>query len=96
AEISNNGLKSIANFSDNKKRSVLFQALREYYRPKLFKLLEKSQVKDKDNLYELALDNVVEYGWLQGLQAVRKRIIPIFFETLIENIPVSGDTSGKP
>ncbi|CAF2366764.1 unnamed protein product [Rotaria sp. Silwood2] len=94
--ITNNGLKSIANFSDNKKRSVLFQALREYYRPKLFKLLEKSQVKDKDNLYELALDNVVEYGWLQGLQAVRKRIIPIFFETLIENIPVSGDTSGKP
>ncbi|CAF5002114.1 unnamed protein product, partial [Rotaria sp. Silwood1] len=60
-----NGLKSIENFSDNKKRSVLFQALREYYRPKLFELLEKSQVKDKDSLYELALDNVAEYGWLQ-------------------------------
>ncbi|CAF4906660.1 unnamed protein product, partial [Rotaria sp. Silwood1] len=93
--ITDNGLKSIGNFSDNKKRSVLFQALREYYRPKLFELLEKSQVKDKDSLYELALDNVAEYGWLQGLQAVRKRIIPIFFETLLENIPVSGDTSGK-
>ncbi|CAF5186649.1 unnamed protein product, partial [Rotaria sp. Silwood1] len=44
--ITDNGLKSIENFSDNKKRSVLFQALREYYRPKLFELLEKSQVKD--------------------------------------------------
>ncbi|CAF4888366.1 unnamed protein product, partial [Rotaria sp. Silwood2] len=33
---------------------------REYYRPKLFKLLEKSEITDKDNLYELALDNVAE------------------------------------
>ncbi|CAF4774619.1 unnamed protein product, partial [Rotaria sp. Silwood2] len=31
--ITNNGLKSIENFSDDKKRSVLLQALREYYRP---------------------------------------------------------------
>ncbi|CAF4345833.1 unnamed protein product, partial [Rotaria sp. Silwood2] len=37
--ITNNGLKSIENFSDNKKRTVLLQALREYYRPKLFELL---------------------------------------------------------
>ncbi|CAF5052185.1 unnamed protein product [Rotaria sp. Silwood1] len=94
--ITNNGLKCIENFSDNKRRSVLLKALREYYRPRLFELLEKSQVKDKDNLYELALDNVAEYGWLQGLQAVRKRIIPIFFETLLKNIPVSGDTTEKP
>ncbi|CAF5068436.1 unnamed protein product [Rotaria sp. Silwood1] len=94
--ITNNGLKCIENFSDNKRRSVLLKALREYYRPRLFELLEKSQVKDKDNLYVLALDNVAEYGWLQGLQAVRKRIIPIFFETLLKNIPVSGDTTEKP
>ncbi|CAF3868046.1 unnamed protein product, partial [Rotaria sp. Silwood1] len=94
--ITNNGLKSIQNFSDDKKRSALFQALREYYRPKLFALFEKSQVKDKDNLYELALNNVAEYGWLQGLQAVQKKIIPKFFKTLLENIPVSNDTNEKP
>ncbi|CAF1276351.1 unnamed protein product [Rotaria sp. Silwood1] len=93
--ITNNGLKSIENFSDIKIRSVLLKALREFYRPRLFELLEKSQVKNKDNLYELALDNVAEHGWLQGLQAVRKRIIPIFFETLLKNIPIFGDTSGK-
>ncbi|CAF1143075.1 unnamed protein product [Rotaria sp. Silwood1] len=93
--ITNNGLKSIENFSDNKKRSVLFQGLREYYRSKLFELLGKIKIPDKDNLYELALDNVAEYGWLQGLQAVQKRIIPKFFKTLLENIPVSSDTSGK-
>ncbi|CAF1448249.1 unnamed protein product [Rotaria sordida] len=94
--ITNNGLKSIENFSDNKKRSILLQALHEYYRPRLFELLEKNQVKDKDSLYKLALDNVAEYGWLQGLQAVKKRIIPIFFETLLKNIPVSSDTTEKP
>ncbi|CAF4564875.1 unnamed protein product, partial [Rotaria sp. Silwood2] len=60
--ITNNGLKSITNFSDNKKRLVLLQALREYYRPKLFELLDKSKIIDRDNLYELTLDNVTEYG----------------------------------
>ncbi|CAF4222799.1 unnamed protein product, partial [Rotaria sordida] len=69
---------------------------REYYRPKLFELLGKIKIPDKDNLYELALDNVAEYGWLQGLQAVKKRIIPIFFEALLKNIPVSSDTIEKP
>ncbi|CAF3587469.1 unnamed protein product [Rotaria sp. Silwood1] len=93
--ITNNGLKSIEKFSDNKKRLVLFQALREYYRPKLFELLKKSKVTDKDNLFELALNNVAEYGWLQGLQAVQNKIIPIYFKILVANIPVSSDTSGK-
>ncbi|CAF3522232.1 unnamed protein product, partial [Rotaria sp. Silwood1] len=63
--ITNNGLKSIENFSDNKKQSVLLQALREYYRPKLFELLEISEIQDEDNLYESALNNVAKYGWLQ-------------------------------
>ncbi|CAF1280711.1 unnamed protein product, partial [Rotaria sordida] len=93
--ITNNGLKSIENFSDNKKRSVLFQALREYYCPKLFELLNKSKISDKDNLYESALNNVAEYGWLQGLQEVEKRIIVKHFKILLANIPVSGDTSRK-
>ncbi|CAF4637104.1 unnamed protein product, partial [Rotaria sp. Silwood2] len=65
--ITNNGLKSITNFSDNKKRLVLLQALREYYRPKLFELLDKSKIIDRDNLYELTLDNVTEYGKLDNV-----------------------------
>ncbi|CAF4759916.1 unnamed protein product, partial [Rotaria sp. Silwood2] len=93
--ITNNGLKSIEKFSDNKKRSILLQALREYYRPKLFELLEKSKITDRDNLYELALDNVAEYGWFQGLQAVEKRIIKKYFKILLENISVSSDASRK-
>ncbi|CAF4285976.1 unnamed protein product, partial [Rotaria sp. Silwood2] len=93
--ITNNGLKSIENFSDNKKQSVLLQALREYYRPKLFELLEKSKIPDEDNLYESALDNVTEYGWLQGLQEVEERIVVRHFKILLASIPVSSDTSGK-
>ncbi|CAF2737789.1 unnamed protein product [Rotaria sp. Silwood2] len=94
-EITNIGLESVENFLDDKKRSVLLQALRQYYRPKLFELLEKSNITDKDNLYESALDNVTKYGWLQGLQAVEKRIIKKCFKILQENIPVSDDTSRK-
>ncbi|CAF4091008.1 unnamed protein product, partial [Rotaria sordida] len=94
--ITNNGLKSIEKFSDDKKWPVLLQALCEYYRPKLFELLKKNKITDKGNLYELALDNVAKYGWSQGLQAVQKRIIPKYFRILLENIPVSKDTSGKP
>ncbi|CAF4076043.1 unnamed protein product, partial [Rotaria sordida] len=43
--ITSNGLKSIKDFSDKKKRLVLLQALCEYHRPKLFELLEKIQPK---------------------------------------------------
>ncbi|CAF1313635.1 unnamed protein product [Rotaria sp. Silwood1] len=93
--ITNNGLKSIENFSDNKKQSVLLQALREYYRPKLFELLEISEIQDEDNLYESALNNVAKYGWLQGLQEVEERIIVRHYNTLRANIPVFDDTSGK-
>ncbi|CAF4931760.1 unnamed protein product [Rotaria sp. Silwood1] len=93
--ITNNGLKSIENFSDDKKQSVLLKALHEYYRPKLFELLEKSKIPDEDNLYELALKNVAKYGWLQGLQEVKERIIVKHYNTLRANIPVSSDTSGK-
>ncbi|CAF3985218.1 unnamed protein product [Rotaria sp. Silwood1] len=95
-EITNNGLKSIENFLDNEKQSVLLQALREYYRPKLFELLKKSNITNKDDLYDLALENVAKYGWLQGLKEVEDRIIVKHYKTLLKNIPVSDNTSGKP
>ncbi|CAF2633130.1 unnamed protein product [Rotaria sp. Silwood2] len=96
--ITNDGLKSIEKFSDyvsedemlkliNKEQLALFQALREYYRPELFQLLEQSSIANRQNLYELTLDNVAEYGWLKGLQAVQKKIIPRYFKTLLAKIP---------
>ncbi|CAF1187732.1 unnamed protein product [Rotaria sp. Silwood1] len=98
--ITNNGLKSIEKYSEyinehvmfeliHKKQLVLFQALREYYHPELFKLLEESKIRNQDNLYELALNNVAEYGWLKGLQAVERKIKPKSFTKLLEKIPSS-------
>jgi hypothetical protein len=96
--VTNDGLKSIEKYSDyinkdimleliEKKQSILFQALREYYRPELFKLLKESNIADRQNLYVSALDNVAEYGWSKGLQAVQSRIIPKYFKVLLEKMP---------
>lgn len=95
--IINDGLNSIRKYSDyitkasldkiiKKEQLVLFQALREFYRPELFKLLKETSIKDKENLYELVLDNVAENGWLQGIQASQNNIIPRYFKMLLEKI----------
>ncbi|CAF5228861.1 unnamed protein product, partial [Rotaria magnacalcarata] len=96
--ITNDGLKSIQKYSDyvakdlldtiiEKKQLVLFQALREYYRPQLFQLLKESKINNTDNLYEFALDNVAEYGWLTGLQKLQNKIVPKYFKTLLAKTP---------
>ncbi|CAF4368770.1 unnamed protein product, partial [Rotaria magnacalcarata] len=52
----------------NKSQSVLFEALREYYRTQLFSLLKENRIPHRQQLYDLALDNVAEHGWLTGIQ----------------------------
>ncbi|CAF3167779.1 unnamed protein product [Rotaria socialis] len=101
--ITNHGLKSIEKYSNyiskdllntiiEKKELVLFQALREYYRPQLFQLLEESNIKNTDNLYELALNNVADYGWLKGLQELQNKIIPKCFKILLTKIRGKDDS----
>ncbi|CAF5116579.1 unnamed protein product [Rotaria magnacalcarata] len=101
--ITNDGLKSIQKYSDyvakdlldtiiEKKQLVLFQALREYYRPQLFQLLKESKINNTDNLYEFALDNVAEYGWLTGLQKLQNKIVPKYFKTLLAKTPSKSHT----
>ncbi|CAF3380515.1 unnamed protein product [Rotaria sp. Silwood2] len=95
--ISNDGLKSITKYSDyivpdvmheqlNKSQSVLFQALREYYRTQLFPLLKENRILYRQELYDLALDNVAEHGWLNGIQAIQQRVAPKHYKKLLENI----------
>lgn len=95
--VTNGGLKSITKFSDyiiedvmneqlNKSQLILFQALREYYREQLFLLFKQNNIVDKQNLYDLALDNVAEYGWLTGIQAIQKRVTPRSYKMLLENL----------
>jgi hypothetical protein len=95
--ITNDGLNSITKYADyiiedvmneqiNEKHSALFQALREYYHRQLFLLLQRSNIRDRQNLYDLALDSVVERGWLTGLQVIKKKTTPKSYEELLENI----------
>ncbi len=93
--ITTEGLKSLNKYSDyivkeilnqqlNKEQSILFKVLREYYREKLFLLLQQSNIKDKSNLYQLALDNVTEFGWIIGLENIQNKMTPINYKNLFE------------
>ncbi|CAF1473895.1 unnamed protein product, partial [Rotaria sordida] len=98
--ITNDGLKSIIEYSKyiaseiineliNEKQSILFQALREYYRQELFRLFQQNNIADKENLCDLALDNIVEYGWIDGIKAIEDTIAPKKFEMLLDSILLS-------
>jgi hypothetical protein len=95
--VTTDGLKSIKKYSEyiipdvmneqlNRSKPTLFQALRIYYTGKLFYLLGKSNIRDRQNLYELALDNVAEHGWLLGVEAIKQKITPKSYTTLSENL----------
>jgi len=96
--ITNEGIKSIEKYSDyiienimneqrNNKQSILFQALREYYRSELFFLLKLHDVEDEEDIYRLALDSVVEYGWLIGVQTIQSKITPVeSYTALLQSI----------
>jgi hypothetical protein len=95
--ITNNGLKSITKYTDyiiedvmneqiNDKHSVLFQALREYYHPQVFSLLQQSNIINRQHLYDLVLDNVTENGWLTGVQVIKSKTTRKSYDKLLENI----------
>ena len=76
--ITNDGLQSITKYSDYiiknvineqlKNQSTLFLALKEYYREKVCTTLKDCKISEKRNLYDLALDDVVENGWLSDVK----------------------------
>ncbi|CAF2833059.1 unnamed protein product [Rotaria sp. Silwood2] len=95
--ITNDGLKSIIKYSDyivsyvmdeqlNKSQSVLFQALREYYRLQLLSLLKENGISDKQQMHDLALDNVAEHGWLIGIQAIQQQVAPKYYRRLLQDL----------
>ena len=95
--ITTDGLKLITKYSDyiigdvmdeliNKKQPILFQALRECCRQDLFNLLKESGITDRQNLYQIALDNITEYGWKIGVEAIRSRTTPKHFRSLSEKL----------
>jgi hypothetical protein len=94
--ITNDGLKSIRKYSDYiikkvmneqlNKESALFQALCEYYRSNVFLSLKQSNIANKQNLYELALDDIVEHGWLTEMKSIEDNIPPRSYRTLLEKL----------
>jgi hypothetical protein len=94
--ITNDGLKSIKKYSDYivekvlneqlKKQSVLYEALREYYRSNVYLSLTQSTIAKKQNLYDLTLDDVVEHGWLSDMKFIEGDITPRRHEMLLENL----------
>jgi hypothetical protein len=96
--ITNEGIKSIENYCNyidkdimneqiNNKQSVLFQAVRRYYRTELFLLFTLRNIEDKENIYDLALDSVAEHGWLTGIEAIRDKIISVkAYTALLQDI----------
>ncbi|CAF1453477.1 unnamed protein product, partial [Rotaria sordida] len=95
--ITNNGLKSITIYSDyiiddlineqiNNKDSILFKLLRKYYHQELFTLLKQSNILNGEDLCDLALDHLTEYGWKIGLQSIQKKTTPRHFRILLEKL----------
>ncbi|CAF0858872.1 unnamed protein product [Adineta steineri] len=94
--ITNDGLQLITKYSEYivkkvlneqlKTDSVLFKVLREYYRPNCFLSLTQSSIPNKGNIYELALDDVVEHGWLSNMKSIQHDITPRRYETLLKNL----------
>mgnify|MGYP001063744452 CR=1 FL=1 len=95
--ITHYGLISITNYRENirervmnqqlnKTQSILFKALREYYKPQLFPLLETHKIANRENRHDLILENVAEYGWLTGIGNIQDELTPKVYEKLLKDV----------
>ncbi|UJR18523.1 hypothetical protein I4U23_005429 [Adineta vaga] len=92
--ITNNGLQSITKYSDYiiknvlneqlKSQSTLFLALKEYYREKVSTTMKECKISEKQNLYDLVLNDVVENGWLSDVKSIKDEITPKSYNILVE------------
>lgn len=92
--IANEGIKSITKFSEYiaqgminkqlKKQSTLFQAVREYYRENVLVILIQSNIRDREYIYTLALDDIVEDGWSTDFKSIKDNLTPNSYKLLLE------------
>jgi len=86
------GLQQLDEFIEfkeiTKDNHILFQALREYFRPELFSILSKCKIIDCRGLYDLILDKIAEYGWRLGLDHIRNKITPRMSKELLNHVEV--------
>ncbi|CAF4356816.1 unnamed protein product [Rotaria sp. Silwood2] len=86
--------------------SPLFLALREYFREPALSLLEQSNISNRRNLLEIALDCLANDGWVVGLNDVKVKelISPKNHKLLMDNLrkylkielPLPSEPSPRP
>jgi len=81
-------LQQLDEFIEIKNNQILFQALREYFRPELFSILPKCKINDCRGLYDFILNNIAEYGWRLRLEHIRNKITPRMSKDFMNHIYV--------
>ncbi|CAF1142287.1 unnamed protein product [Didymodactylos carnosus] len=95
--ITNDGLKSVTQHSTcilkdvlneqlKMNQLILFQALREYYRQKVFSLLKESDIVYEENLYNVLLDNVAKHGWLADMKPIENNMTSESYQILLDKL----------
>lgn len=95
--ITNDGLKSITKYSDymnediiseqiNNNESALFQAVHKYYHDQMIPSMEQSNIIYRQNLYDSAVNNITEHGWVTGIQLIKTKTTSFSYERLVKNI----------
>ncbi|CAF1452448.1 unnamed protein product [Rotaria sp. Silwood1] len=75
------------NEQTNNKNSPVYLALRMYFEDEIKQLFSKLKIPDRHNtLYDVAIDNVTENGWLEGIKSITKKITKTHYNLLAESI----------
>jgi hypothetical protein len=71
----------------NNKKSPLYSALRMYFEEKIKKLFSELKIPNRHHtLYDLAINNVTENGWLEGIKSISKKITGTHYDLLTKSI----------
>ena len=91
--VTNDGIESIKNYSDYisqttidhllDTQSILFQTLRKYYRESVVRIFTENKIKNRGDLYELALNDVTQYGWLTKMKSIEDGLTPNSYEIIL-------------
>ena len=92
-----NGIKSMTKYSQyitenllneqiNDNQSILYRSLSEYYHQELIPFLKDCNIRDRQNLHQLVLNQFTLLGWKDGLPTIKSQIPPKSYENLSARI----------
>ena len=69
------------------KKSPLYSALRMYFEEEAQKIFARLKISNRNGtLYDLAIDNITENGWLKGIESIKKKITGKHYDSLNEAV----------